>query len=200
MEERDAGRFSSISRCPLGCGPSNGKKGPQDLSKTKPSVGLITATQVVPPLPLITPFIMLFCVAKFLESVSSVADFNSSFPRHSSAISSQALAPSLHISHFGQALEGPLAISCHHCTPPLGPSLLWLLWSLFLPDFLLMLKSLLLGWIFISCRALTARSSPYLAVSLPLPLVFLLFFSLGGFLFIFQATIHSKKLILYSAQ
>lgn len=26
LEERDAGRFSSISRCPLGCGPSNWKR------------------------------------------------------------------------------------------------------------------------------------------------------------------------------
>lgn len=45
-----------------------------------------------------------------------------------------------------------------------------------------------------------SRSSPYLAVSLLLPLVFLLFFPLSGFLFISQTTIHSKKLILYSVQ
>ena len=105
------------------------------------------------PLPLITLFIMLFCVAKFLESASSVADFSSSLPR--------LLQPS-HLrlwSHHSVSIASvklfndSMAISCHHCGPPLGSSLLWFLWSLFILDFLLMLKSLLLGWIFISCRS-----------------------------------------------
>ena len=149
------------------------------------------------PLPLITLFIMLFCVAKFLESASSVADFSSSLPR--------LLQPS-HLrlwSHHSVSIASvklfndSMAISCHHCGPPLGSSLLWFLWSLFILDFLHAQVSPFGLDLYLLQKS---RSSPYLAVSLPLPLVFLLFFPLSGFPFISQTTIHSKKFILYSVQ